>query len=105
MKKNNITEQSPSNRANKGFRNVNKTGHKAGKQNGPVTIGLDLGDKSSRYCVLNEEGEVVLERSVGSSQKAMTQVFGAIPRCRIAMEVGGHSPWLSRLLEKLGHEV
>ena len=70
-----------------------------------MTIGLDLGDKSSRYCVLNEEGEVVLERSVGSTKKAMTQVFGGMPRCRIAMEVGTHSPWLSRLLQKLGHEV
>jgi len=66
---------------------------------------MDLGDKSSRYCMLNEAGLVVLERSVGSSKKAMTQEFGAIPRCRIAMEVGTHSPWLSRLLEKLGHEV
>src|SRR5258708_17792031 len=105
MKKNSITEQSPSKRANKVGRKVNKTGQKAGKQKGPVTIGLDLGDKTSRYCVLNEEGEVVLERSVASTKKAMTQVFGAIPRCRIAMEVGTHSPWLSRLLENLGHEV
>jgi transposase len=105
MKKNNIPQQSPDKRANKVASKVNKTGQKSRQQNGPVTIGLDLGDKSSRYCVLNETGEVVLERSVGSSKKAMTQVFGAIPRCRIAMEVGTHSPWLSRLLEKLGHEV
>jgi transposase len=105
MKKNNITEPSPSKRANKAASKVHQTGQKSGKHNGPVTIGLDLGDKSSHYCVLNEAGEVVLERSVGSTKKAMTQVFGAIPRCRIAMEVGTHSPWVSRLLQKLGHEV
>jgi len=105
MKKNNITEQSPSKRANQVGSKVNQTGQKARKRTGHITIGLDLGDKSSRYCVLNEAGEVVLERSVGSSKKAMTQVFGAIPRCRIAMEVGTHSPWVSRLLHKLGHEV
>src|SRR6266851_6031416 len=105
MKKNNIPEQSPSKRANKMSRKVNRTGQKSRRQTGPVTIGLDLGDKSSRYCVLNEAGQVVLERSVGSSKKAMTQVFGAIPRCRIALEVGTHSPWISRLLTKLGHEV
>jgi transposase len=105
MKKNNITEQSPSKRAKKADNKANKTGQKSRMQNGPVTMGLDLGDKSSRYCLLNEEGEVVLERSVGSTKKAMTQVFGAIPRCRIAMEVGTHSPWVSRLLQQLGHEV
>src|SRR6267378_6947029 len=105
MKKNNIIEQRPSRRANKMSRKVNRTSQKSRRQTGPVTIGLDLGDKSSRYCVLNEEGEVVLERSVGSTKKAITQVFGAIPRCRIAMEVGTHSPWVSRLLERLGHEV
>jgi transposase len=105
MKKNNTIEERPRKRASKGAGKVNKPGQRARQQNGPVTIGMDLGDKSSRYCVLNKAGEVVLERSVGSSKKAMTQVFGAIPRCRIAMEVGTHSPWLSRLLQKLGHEV
>src|SRR5260370_30749321 len=105
MKKNNITEQRPSRRAKKVGGKTRNTGQKSRKEKGPVTIGLDLGDKSSRYGVLKEEGEVVLERSVGSSKKAITQVFGAIPRCRIAMEVGTHSPWLSRLLERLGHEV
>jgi transposase len=28
-----------------------------------------------------------------------------MPRCRIAMETGTHSPWVSRLLTALGHEV
>src|ERR1051326_4020874 len=26
-----------------------------------LTIGLDLGDKSSRYCILDREGEVLVE--------------------------------------------
>ena len=28
-----------------------------------------------------------------------------MPRCRIALETGTHSPWVSRLLSELGHEV
>jgi len=28
-----------------------------------------------------------------------------MPRSRIALEIGTHSPWISRLLSKLGHEV
>jgi len=34
-------------------------------------IGLDLGDRSSWYCVLDETGEIVLEQKVGTTPKAM----------------------------------
>jgi transposase len=70
-----------------------------------ATIGMDLGDKSSRYCVLDQDGQVVHEGNVGTSQKSLTQVFGALARCRVAVEVGTHSAWISRLLKSLGHEV
>ena len=70
-----------------------------------VTIGMDLGDKTSRYCVLNAAGEVVTEGACATTPKGMAQLFGAMPYCRIAIEVGAHSPWVSRLLKKLGHEV
>jgi transposase len=70
-----------------------------------VTIGMDLGDKSSRYCAVNDAGDVVVEGSCPTTKKGMTQEFGAIPHCRIAIEVGTHSPWVSRELKKLGHEV
>lgn len=72
---------------------------------GPLTIGVDLGDKTSRYCVLNDCGEVVKEASVATTKKGLAQVFAALQRCRIALEVGTHSPWVSRLLKSLGHEV
>ena len=32
-----------------------------------LTIGLDLGDRSSWYCVLDEAGEVLLERNWANS--------------------------------------
>ena len=72
---------------------------------GRLTIGLDLGDRSSAYCVLNEAGEIVLEHKVATTPEAMKQVFGSMPRCRIAMETGTHSPWVSRVLAEPGHEV
>jgi transposase len=72
---------------------------------GWLTIGLDLGDRSSAYCVLNEAGEIVLEHKLATTPEAMKEVFGSMPRCRIAMETGTHSPWVSRLLTALGHEV
>jgi transposase len=70
-----------------------------------LTIGLDLGDRSSWYCVLDEAGEVLLEQRLGTSPKAMQEAFGDMPRSRIALETGMHSPWVSRVLSGLGHEV
>ena len=73
-----------------------------GKQ---LTIGLDLGDRFSSYCVLEAAGEIVLEQKLPTTPEAMRKTFGTMPRCRIAMETGTHSPWVSRLLTALGHEV
>src|SRR6202035_1249100 len=70
-----------------------------------LTIGLALGDRSSWYCVLDEAGEVLLEQKLGTAPKAMQEVFGSMSRCRIALETEMHSPWVSRLLSELGHEV
>jgi transposase len=70
-----------------------------------LTIGLDLGDRWSWYCVLNEAGDVVLEQKVATTPKAMKEVFGGMPRSRMALETGTHSPWVSRVLGELGHEV
>jgi transposase len=70
-----------------------------------LTIGFDLGDRTSRYCILNEAGEVILEQELPTTPKGIEQVFRKIPRSRIALETGTHSPWVSRQLTQLGHEV
>ena len=74
-------------------------------QDGPLTIGLDLGDRSSFYCVLNGAGDVVLEAKVATNPEAMRKTFEVMPRSRIALETGTHSPWVSRLLIELGYEA
>ena len=66
---------------------------------------MDLGDRNSWYCVLDEVGQIQWEQPVRTSAKALQEVFGAMPRSRIALEIGTHSPWISRLLSGLGHEV
>jgi transposase len=70
-----------------------------------VTIGLDLGDKHCCYCTLDSEGQVIEESRVGTTKKALAEAFGSIGPCRMALEVGTHSPWISRLLQEFGHEV
>ena len=86
----------------------NSTMQASGSDNfkGPqVTIGLDLGDRSSNYCVLNAAGDILLEDKLPTTSLAMKQLFGRMLRSRIAMETSTHSPWVSRLLTELGHEV
>src|SRR5437773_679481 len=46
-----------------------------------------------------------MEQKVSTTPKALQAAFGAMPHSRIALETGMHSPWVSRLLSGLGHEV
>src|SRR6202007_3031451 len=80
-----------------------KPGKKISQQK--LTAGLDLGDRNSWYCVLDESGQIQLEQRVCTTAKALQEVFGAMPHSRIGLEIGTHSPWISRLLIELGHEV
>jgi transposase len=70
-----------------------------------MTIGLDLSDRYSSVCVLSSDGEVIEEARLRTTSSAMSQRFTAAEPCRIVLEVGTHSPWVSRLLTDLGHEV
>jgi transposase len=56
-------------------------------------------------CVLDEVGDVTERAAVSTTREAMEKCFGKLARCRVVLEVGTHSPWVSRLLEKLGHEA
>jgi transposase len=75
------------------------------EEHGKLTVGIDLGDRSSRYCILDEQGEPMVEGSMATTRKGLAQVLGSKPRSRVALEVGTHSPWVSRYLAELGHEV
>ena len=68
-------------------------------------IGIDLGDKRSRYCFLDSFGAVTLEGSLATTKEEFLAHFSQIPRSRIGLEVGTHSPWVNDLLTGLGHEV
>ena len=70
-----------------------------------LTVGLDLGDRYSRFAVLDGEGQVVEEGRVATREPSLRQRFSGCERMRIALETGTHSPWVSRLLVECGHEV
>jgi transposase len=69
------------------------------------TIGIDLGDLWSHYCVLDEAGNVAEEGRFRTTQAALQKHFGDIARARIAMEAGTPSIWISEQLRQYGHEV
>ncbi|HME59240.1 MAG TPA: IS110 family transposase [Terracidiphilus sp.] len=70
-----------------------------------MTLGLDMGDRYSHYCLLNQQGDVVEEGRMQSTEAALRRHFEGELCLRIALECGTHSPWVSRLLTALGHQV
>src|SRR6266550_2635870 len=70
-----------------------------------TTIGLDLGDRWHRCCVLGESGQVAEEGSVANNGVALSELSSHYPGALIVMEAGCHSPWVSRHLEQAGCEV
>ncbi|MBA3473742.1 MAG: IS110 family transposase [Rubrobacter sp.] len=71
-----------------------------------MTAGLDLGDKHSHLCLVDtESGEVLEESRLRTTPETFERRFSSEPPLKIALEVGTHSPWVSRLLKGCGHEV
>jgi transposase len=72
---------------------------------GFTATGMDLGDKHSQVCVLDEAGVVIEEARIATTKAALERRFRGVEPQRIAIEAGTHSPWVSRLLKEYGHDV
>src|SRR5262245_22784184 len=70
-----------------------------------ITVGLDLGDRKSATCEVSARGEVVKRAEVVTTREGICDYFRGRERCRVVMEAGTHSPWVSREVSALGHEV
>jgi transposase len=68
-------------------------------------VGIDLGDKKSRVCIVDEQGKIVSQEWVVTSPEAFLKRFGGEAPMLMAMEVGTHSRWASELLRRCGHDV
>ncbi|MSR63989.1 MAG: IS110 family transposase [Planctomycetes bacterium] len=71
----------------------------------PITVGLDLGDRHSHFCVLDADGRAHEQGKVTMSPKDLTAFFERVVPARLVLEVGGQSPWVSRLAQTAGLEV
>jgi len=75
------------------------------REDSTVFVGLDLGDRYSEMYVVDGAGEMMETGRLATSAPAIERRFGNSPACRIGLEAGTHSSWVSQLLKSLGHEV
>ncbi len=71
----------------------------------PTTIGLDVGNLSSCYCVLDDAGQQVETGRVAMTREGVSAMLRRLLPSRFVVEAGGHSPWVSRLATDLGCDV
>lgn len=70
-----------------------------------TVIGIDLGDLRHAVCVLDADGGIAEEYPMTNTRESLTKFAKKYPGARVAMEVGSHSPWISRLLNENGCEA
>ena len=70
-----------------------------------LVIGIDLGDRSSSYCVWTVGQQIMIEATVATTATAILNEFQGLRRQRIVIETGTHSRWVAHLVELMGHEV
>jgi transposase len=70
-----------------------------------LTVGVDLGDQWSHYCILGLEGETLAEGQLRTTQQHIAEFFQALNAARVVFEVGTHSPWVQEVICGCGHEV
>jgi hypothetical protein len=70
-----------------------------------LTVGVDLGDQWSHYCILGLEGEPLAEGQLRTTQEEVAEFFQALNAVRVVVEVGTHSAWVQEVICRYGHEV
>ncbi len=69
-----------------------------------AAVGIDLGDRTSLVCGLDEKAQIVTEFKIPTTPEALRAKFQRRPT-QIALEAGPHAVWIEHLLTQLGHTV
>jgi transposase len=70
-----------------------------------LTVGVDLGDKWSNYCIVGLGGETLAEGQIRTRKQEVAEFFQALAISRVVIEVGTHSAWVREIIAGFGHEV
>ena len=67
--------------------------------------GIDLGDRRNVFHILDKDWNVFSKGKFPNTPEHFIEFSEQHPNAVIVIEVGTHSPWISRLLEGRGHTV
>jgi hypothetical protein len=70
-----------------------------------LTVGVDLSDQWSHYCILGLEGDRLAEGQLRTRQEDFANFFQGLNGARVVVEVGTHSAWVQEVIRGSGHEV
>jgi transposase len=70
-----------------------------------LTVGVDLGDQWSNYCILGLGAETLAEGQFRTRRQEVGEFFQGVAISRVVFEVGTHSAWVREVIAGLGHEV
>jgi len=82
-----------------------RRGNTYGPNRDRLTVGVDLGDRWSQYCILGVEGETLPEGQLRTTQEDVGEFFRELTTARVVMEVGTHSAWVREVITEWGHEA
>lgn len=71
----------------------------------PTTIGLDLSDNVGHFQVQRGDGHVLDRGKVKLTKEHLEAFLGEWKGCRLVIEAGTHSPWISRVVSDCGLEL
>jgi len=80
----------------------NRRGNTVGPNRDRLTLGVDLGDRWSQYCILGLEGETLAEGQLRTTQEDIGEFFQALTAARVVIEVGTHSAWVQDVITEWG---
>ena len=67
--------------------------------------GLDMGKKSSHFCIVDRNRRVISTGQVRNRVADLTQLFGQMAPMRIVLEASTKAFWMADRLEEMKHEV
>jgi transposase len=70
-----------------------------------ITIGLDVSDRFTEAYAIDADGNWIENWRMRTDPEAIRNGLARHPGARVVLEVGCHSPWISRQLQECGFET